>query len=103
MAWLSFYNAETGALFNEYQGNPFETSTVAHVFRDAANKTGIDMSAHALKSVFAHEMSKAGMQDRYIDSYCGRVPGSVLARHYSDYSPDVLKEIYDKANIKILT
>lgn len=25
---------------------------------------------------------------------------SVLARHYSDYSPEVLKEIYERADLK---
>jgi intergrase/recombinase len=47
-------------------------------------------------------MSFKGVQDRYIDAFCGRTPQSVLARHYSDFSPEVLKEIYEKANIKIL-
>jgi integrase len=103
-AWLSFYNDETKSLLNEYQGKLFETSrnTVAHVFKETTDKTGIAMSAHTLRSVFAREMSKAGVKDRYIDAFCGRVPGSVLARHYSDYSPEVLKDIYEKANIKIL-
>jgi hypothetical protein len=40
--------------------------------------------------------------DRYTDAFCGRVPKSVLARHYSDYSPERLKEIYEKANLKVL-
>ncbi|NJD77357.1 MAG: hypothetical protein FIB08_09725 [Candidatus Methanoperedens sp.] len=39
-------------------------------------------------------------RDRYVDAFCGRVPQSVLARHYSDFSPEVLKEIYDKANLR---
>ena len=41
------------------------------------------------------EMGELGVPDRFIDAYCGRVPGSVLARHYSDYSPVRLKTIYD--------
>jgi len=103
-SWISFYNDETEELLKKYQGNPFNNSrnTVSHVFRDVGHKTGIAITAHTLRSVFTREMSKAGVQDRYIDAFCGRVPGSVLARHYSDYSPEVLKEIYSKANIKIL-
>ena len=27
---------------------------------------------------------------------------SILTRHYTDYSPERLKEIYEKANLKIL-
>jgi len=45
-------------------------------------------------------MSLAGVPDRYIDAFCGRVPSSVLVRHYTDYSPEVLREVYERANIK---
>lgn len=41
--------------------------------------------------------------DRYIDALCGRVPANVLAKHYSDYSPDVLKKMYEKADLKFFT
>ncbi len=101
-AWISFYNIETEALLRDYKGELFGTSrnTLAHVFKDTANKTSIDISAQTLRSVFAREMSKAGVADRYIDAFCGRTPQSVLARHYSDFSPEVLKEIYDKANLR---
>jgi len=44
-----------------------------------------------------------GVLDRYVDAFCGRVPISVLARHYTDYSPEKLKEIYDKAGLKALS
>jgi len=44
-----------------------------------------------------------GVQDRYVDAFCGRTPKSVLARHYSDYSPETLKEIYDEAGLKVLS
>ncbi|MDO9097777.1 MAG: hypothetical protein Q7U60_06620 [Candidatus Methanoperedens sp.] len=45
-------------------------------------------------------MSKAGVLDRYVMPF--GVEQSVLARHYSDFSHVVLKEIYDKVNIKTL-
>ncbi|MEM3827809.1 MAG: hypothetical protein QXP36_01140 [Conexivisphaerales archaeon] len=35
---------------------------------------------------------KLGVPDRYVDAFRGRVPGSVLARHYKDFSPEKLKE-----------
>jgi integrase len=103
-AWVSFYNEETEALLQQYQGNPFEASrnTVAHVFKEAANRTGIDISAQTLRSIFAREMGLKGVQDRHIDAFCGRTPASVLAKHYSDYSPEVLKAVYVKASIKIM-
>jgi intergrase/recombinase len=42
-------------------------------------------------------MGRLGVPDRYVDAFCGRVPQSVLARHYTDFSPERLKEIYDQA------
>ena len=46
-------------------------------------------------------MGRLGVPDRYVDAFCGRVPRNVLARHYTDFSSEKLKEIYDKANLKV--
>ncbi|MBC7121028.1 MAG: hypothetical protein H5T33_05575 [Candidatus Methanosuratus sp.] len=48
-------------------------------------------------------MSGLGVPERYIDAFCGRVPWSVLARHYTDYRPEKLKAIYDKEGPKALS
>jgi intergrase/recombinase len=48
-------------------------------------------------------MGRLRVPDRYVDAFCGRVPRSVLARHYTDFSPEKLKEIYEKANLKVLS
>ncbi len=48
-------------------------------------------------------ISELEVQDRYIDSFCDRVPRSILARHYTDYSPQRLKRIYDKAGLTVLS
>jgi hypothetical protein len=47
-------------------------------------------------------MGRLGVPDRYVDAFCGRVPQSVLARHYTDFSPERLKEIYDRAGLRVL-
>jgi hypothetical protein len=36
-----------------------------------------------------------------VDAFCGRVPQSVLARHYTDFSPERLKEIYDQEELGV--
>ncbi len=100
-AWISFYNTEAEALLKDSIPK-ITVDGLSHRIKKTADKTGIHIYPHLLRSVFAHEMSKAGVQDRYIDAFCGRAPGSVLTRYYSEYLPEVLKEIYDKANIKIL-
>ena len=103
-AWVSLYNDEAEALLQEYDGelSGISRNTVAHVFAETADITGIDISAQTLRSVFAREMGLRGVHDRYVDVFCGRVPGSVLARHYSDFSPEALQEVYEKADIRIL-
>jgi integrase len=98
-SWISFYNGETALLLKD----SFPEITVDglnHVFKKVSVKTGINVYPHLLRAVFAREMSLRGVPDRYIDAFCGRTPQSVLARHYSDYSPEVLKLIYDKTNLR---
>ena len=34
--------------------------------------------------------------------FCGRTPKTVLARHYTDYSPERLRRIYEEANLEVL-
>ncbi len=97
-AWVSFYNKEAEALIKEFV--PMTRDTIYHTFQKISIKCGVNVNPHLLRSVFAREMSRAGVQDRYIDAFCGRTPQSVLARHYSDFSPEALKEVYEKANLK---
>jgi len=47
-------------------------------------------------------MRKRFVPDRFIDIFQGREPKNVLAKHYTPQGIKMLKEIYDKANLKIL-
>jgi len=69
----------------------------------AKEATGFDITPQRLREWFCEEMGNLGVQDRYIDAFCGRVPKSVLARRYTDYSPAKLKVIYEKASLKVLS
>ena len=72
-------------------------------FKKAREVTGIDITPQKLRDWFCEEMGNLNVPDRYIDAFCGRVAKSVLAKHYTDYSPKKLKRIYDKANLKVLS
>ena len=61
------------------------------------------LAVKRLREWFCCEMGNLRVSDRYIDAFCGRTPKSVLARHYTDYSPERLKRIYDKANLKVFS
>jgi len=47
-------------------------------------------------------MSKKFVPDRYIDIFQGRAPRNVLAKHYTPQGIKMLKDIYDKANLRVL-
>ena len=73
------------------------------IWKTAYTKTGIHITHKMLRNWFCCEMGRLGVPDRYIDAFCGRVPRSILARHYTDYSPEGLKAIYDRAELKVLS
>jgi integrase len=66
-------------------------------------KTQLNITPKVLRFWYANEMAKLGVPDRFIDAFQGRIPRSVLARHYTDYSLDSLKQIYDKSNLTVLS
>src|SRR5436309_11835647 len=59
----------------------------AKAFNRAQLKTGIVVKPQILREWFCNELGKLGVPDRFVDALCGRLPRSVLARRYSDYSP----------------
>jgi len=73
------------------------------VWKTAHKKTDIHITPKVLRNWFCCEMGRLGIQDRYVDAFCGRTPKSILARHYTDYSPERLKEIYEKAHLTVIT
>ncbi len=109
---LSFYNDEAEKVLREYlfTRNPndprlfqINETNLRVALKKAYQKTGIKITPQILREWFCCEMGRLGVPDRYVDAFCGRVPRSVLAIHYTDFSPERLKEIYDKTNLKVLS
>ena len=65
-------------------------------------KLGIHLKPKDLRDFFSQEMGKAFVPDRYIDIFQGRAPKNVLAKHYNPHGIEMLKEIYEKANLKVI-
>jgi len=110
-AWVSFFNQETAKALKQYlasrhDSNPklFPMARVQErkLWRSAREKTGLDITPQVLREWFCATMGELGVPDRYVDAFCGRVPKSVLAKHYTDYNPEKLKEIYDRASLRVL-
>jgi integrase len=108
---FSFFNEETETVLSEYLASrkddnpkllPISEKTFRKIWKRAYEKTGILIAPQLLRDWFCNEMGELSVPDRYIDAFCGRVPRSILARHYTDYSPEKLKRIYDKADLKVL-
>jgi site-specific recombinase XerD len=110
-SWVSFYNEEAESTLKEYLATknhsrsyrlfPMQRNEVVQLWRTAKEKTGINITPQKLRQWFCSEMLRLGVSETYVDAFCGRVPKSVLARHYTDFSPEKLKEAYHKANIEV--
>jgi integrase len=107
--WFSFYNQEAEQLLNSYlQVNkkprifPISKRQVLRIFGSTSETSGIKITPQILRDWFCCEMGSLGVPDRYVDAFCGRTPKSVLARHYTDYSPKRLRRIYEGANLRVL-
>jgi integrase len=106
--WISFFNSECANALKCYlsertDNNPklFPMSRIdsENLWQTAKIKTGLNITPQMLREYFCSQLDAP---DRYIDAFCGRLPKSVLARHYSDFSPEKLSAIYKKANLVVL-
>ena len=106
-SYISFFNGETEDALNRLDLGGDKLFNVSDrqykkIWKSAQRKSGLHITAKRLRDWFCCEMGSLGVSDRYIDAFCGRTPKSVLARHYTDYNPERLKEIYEKADLKVL-
>jgi len=102
-SYISFFNEEAREQYLKSNGWGNTTQmTVSRWFMIASKMCEVKITPQILREWFCNEMGRLGVPDRYVDAFCGRVPSSVLARHYTDYSPERLKEIYDKTGLKVL-
>jgi integrase len=103
-SYISFYNHETEAYLKQINFNvKCGQKSLDRWFNQAYQKTGIKVTAQILREWFCSEMGKLGVPDRYVDAFCGRIPKTVLAKRYTEYGPEILKQIYDKANLSVLS
>jgi integrase/recombinase XerD len=110
--WCTFFNTETKTVLMKYLSSrkdnnkrlfPYDHNKFDELWRKGKERTGIRITPQILREFFCQQMGELGVPDRYIDAFCGRVPKTILARHYTDYSPERLKRIYDKARLKVLS
>jgi len=108
--WATCFNEESRTAYNKAnrQTNdkrlfPISEVTLRRAYKEANKKTGLHIKPQILRDWFCSQLGELGVPDRYVDAFCGRIPKSTLAKHYTDYSPEKLKQVYDKANLTVLT
>jgi len=108
-SWISFITDQTAEYLDSYMGTQFSDlnnpklfdvsyNTVQEAFKRISYKTGIFIKPHLLRTVFSEKCSEAGIDGKYIDAFCGRIPKKVLDANYTVYSPKSLREQYDKVD-----
>lgn len=111
--WVTFYSSDAerrlDQVYDFSQMNPdeplisYHRDTLTRYFRHASERADTAIiTPQMLRVWFCNEMNRLGVADRYIDAFCGRTPVSALAKHYSDYTPRKLQEIYEDAGISVL-
>lgn len=93
---------KSGAINGSSENAIDQRDEVVKLWKSAREKIGINITPQKLRQWFCSEMLRLGVSETNVDAFCGRVPKSVLARHYTDFSPEKLKEIYEKAELKII-
>jgi integrase/recombinase XerD len=110
-SWATFFNDEAEQALKEYLATRKDDSprlfrisphTFIDIWKYAAQDSGVRMTPQVLREWFCDEMGRLGVPDRYVDAFCGRVPNSVLAKRYSDFAPEKLKDIFNAANLTVL-
>ena len=111
-SWVSFYNKEADQMLKQYLSEkkksrsnrlfPMQRHEDVELWKTAKEKTVIDITPQKLRQWFCQEMINKGISETYVDAFCGRVPKSVLARHYTDFSQEVLKKFYCSVNLRLL-
>jgi len=111
-SFITFCNDEALQVLKEYLKTrktrsrrlfPYSNGRDSYIFHDARKKTGLNITLKTLRLWFNVELAKKGVPSHYIDALCGRIPQSVIGRHYADYSVEVMRQVYDKVNLRILS
>ena len=106
-AWISYVTPQTSDYLQsfiesgiDYSENPnlfnLSYNTIQEAFQKVSYQTGVFIKPHFLRTIFTEKCSQAGIEGKYIDAFCGRIPKKVLEANYTVYSPRSLSNQYEK-------
>jgi len=104
-SWVSFFTSPLAKILETYIEENYladsekifsiNSRTIQNNFKTVSQKLGIELTPHVLRSVFTEKCTVAKIPDKYIDALCGRTSPSIIAKHYTDYSPEKLRLQYN--------
>jgi len=102
-SWISFMTNQVSKYVQSYTELlyddklfPVSYKTVQENFQRVSEETGIKIKPHLLRTVFTEKCTQAGIEEKYIDAFCGRISQNIIRKHYTDYSPEAMRIHYDK-------
>jgi len=103
-SWISFVTSEVSELIQIYVKSlhddklfPVSYKTVQENFQKVSKETGIKIKPHLLRTIFTEKCTQTGLEEKYIDAFCGRMSQNIIRKHYTDYSPEAMRRHYNKA------
>ena len=102
-SWISFMTNQTSGYLSSYietlEDEKIFSLSYKHVqenFQKVSEETGIKIKPHLLRTAFTEKCTQAGLNEKYIDAFCGRTSQGIIRKHYTDYSPKAMRRQYDK-------
>ena len=103
-SWYGFYTYQTAEIFTNYINQNYICGDVFSVtydqvyaeFKRVSGITGIELTPKSLRTIFVERCIDAKIDKNVIDIFEGRIPKGVQSKIYRNYSPERLKEYYDK-------
>ena len=99
-SWITFFTEEAKLYLNHDNPKPFMISLekFKYEFEQVQKRLEISMSIKDFRLNFAEKCKEARIHDDIINALQGRIPQTVLARHYTSYSKEKLAIEYNKVS-----
>jgi integrase len=102
-SWISFMTNQVSEFVESYLESLYDKKlfslsykSVQENFQKVSEETGVKIKPHLLRTVFTEKCTQAGIEEKYIDAFCGRISQNIIRKHYTDYSPEAMRRHYDK-------
>ena len=103
-SWFGFFTTQTAEYLESHVNDNYLDGKIFDVtydqvyaeFKRVSEVTGINLTPKSLRMVFVERCIDCSMDKNVIDIFEGRIPKGVQSKIYRNYSPERLKEHYNK-------